>query len=492
MGHWSYEAIEKLTSLGLVQSSMPGTKPYTRLEMARLVREAETAFEDNAEARPTGTMTSRNAIIEGILARLKAEFGAELDELSGRNKATSYVKPLDDVYVRYLASNHDFTLENDKGQTYAKGSNLRTGFTSHGVIENHFAWYLNPEYQYSEGQFGGDDQHLSLLEGYGKVSFFNLELEAGRDSLWWGQGYHGSLILTDNAKPFDLIKLSNPRPVVLPWVFKYLGLFKFAAFWTQLEKDRYIPDAQLMGFRVDLKPFPFLDIGASRTMLLGGKGPQAPKGVSELSGGDWIRVLSGRNIAGELDTDQIAGLDARLHFPSLDNWTSLLKSLDVWGELYGEDQAGNLPSKNGYVLGMRLGDILLTGKTDVIFEYASNVVPGYPGVWYTHHVYRSGYTYEGRIIGHDMGSDARDLFVRLEHYVTPGLVLGLDYNNQERGAQLPAQENRDRYDLDLTWFRTNNMTLKGGYRLESIRNLGNVESVDQDNRILSLSVNYSF
>jgi len=492
IGHWSYGAVEKLTSLGFVRSSMPGTKPFTRLEMARLTREADSSFEGYLHTNPGASPGGRTEIIRGILERLKTEFGAELDELRGTSGVSTYIKPVEDMYVRYLGSNNDFTLENDKGQTYSKGSNLRTGFTSHGVIGNHLAWYLNPEYRYSEGRFGGDDQRLSLLEGYGKVSFSNLELEAGRDSLWWGQGHHGSLILTDNAKPFDLIKFSNPRPVVLPWVFKYLGLFKFAAFWTRLEKDRYIPDAQLMGLRFDTKPFPFLDIGVSRTIMLGGKGPQAPKGVSELGGRDWIKVLSGRNIAGDLNTNQIAGVDARLHFPFLDRWTSLLKSLDVWGELYGEDQAGKFPSQNGYVLGMKLGDLLLRGKTDLIFEFASNVIKEHPGTWYNHSVYRTGYRYEGRVMGHDMDSEGRDLFLRLEHYVTPGLVLGLDYNSQERGAQHPAQENRDRYDLDLTWFRTNNMTIKGGYRLEFIRNMDNVESVDQNNRILSLSVNYSF
>ncbi|MEJ2025782.1 MAG: capsule assembly Wzi family protein [Deltaproteobacteria bacterium] len=164
---------------------------------------------------------------------------------------------------------------------------------------------------------------------------------------------------------------------------------------------------------------------------------------------DWIRVLSGRNIAGDLDTNQIAGVDARIHLCPLDRWVPLLKSLDLWGELYGEDQAGKFPSRNGYVLGMKLGEILLNGKTDFILEYASNVVQEHPGFWYTHHVYRNGYSYEGRIMEHDMGSEAREIPARREHYVTPDIVLGLNYNSQERGAWHPVQESQDRYNMDL-------------------------------------------
>ncbi len=492
IGHWSYEAVAKLTSLGLVRSSMPDTKPYTRLEMARLAREADSAFEEYLNANPGASLAGRTEIIRGILDRLKTEFGAELEELRGTSRVSTYIKPIEDMYVRYLGSNNDFTLENDKGQTYAEGANLRAGFSSHGVIAHHLAWYINPEYRYSKDQFSGNNNDFTILEGYGKLQFCNLELEAGRDSLWWGSGYHGTLILTDNAKPFDLIKLSNPRPVVLPWVFKYLGLFKFAAFWTRLGDDRYIPDAEFMGLRFDLKPFPFLDIGASRTIILGGNAPQAPKGVTELSGRDWIRVLSGRNIAGALNTDQIAGVDAKLHFSSLDRWIPVLKSIDLWGELYGEDQAGKFPSKNGYVMGMKLGDILLTGRTDFILEYATNVVANSPGVWYSHGVYQTGYRYEGRIMGDDMGGEAREIFARLEHYLSPNLIIGLDYNAQQRGAQHPYPEERDRYTMDLTWFRSDRLSFQGGYRFESIENKDNVQSQDQDNRILSLSMTYSF
>jgi len=56
-----------------------------------------------------------------------------------------------------------------------------------------------------------------------KAEAFNLELEVGRDSLWWGPGYNGALLMTNNARPFDLVKLSNAYPYRIPWI----GLLKF-------------------------------------------------------------------------------------------------------------------------------------------------------------------------------------------------------------------------------------------------------------------------
>ncbi|HDM10201.1 MAG TPA: capsule assembly Wzi family protein [Desulfobacteraceae bacterium] len=487
VGHWSYGALDKLISMGLVQGAMLTTKPITRLEMARLIKEARDKFEGLQD----GTHFEGQAIATAVLQRLEAEFGPEIAYYEGDLGPPTYLKPIEDTYVTIYHASEDFSFENDKGRKYSDGLSIKAGLSSHGVFSRHFAFYLNPEYRYSSNEFEGDRNRLALQEGYAKVECYNIEVEAGRDSLWWGPGRHGSLILTDNAKPFDLIKISNPKPVVLPWIFKYLGLFKFVGFWTKLEGHRYISEPEFMGMRLDIKPFPFLNLGASRTILLGGKGPRTPKGVTDLSLNDWAKILSGRNISGALDTDQIGGFDVLLHFESMDRFYNIIRTLDIWGELYGEDEAANLPSHNGYVVGLRLGDLFLNGKTNLIMEHADNVIGGLPNLWYSHHVYRDGYTYYGRIMGHEMGTDARETFISLEHYLTPSVVLQLAYDNQKRKAQSDIPETRDRYDAGVSWWRWNNCRVGGGYRYESIDNMNGIREDDMNNHIFWISFNYS-
>ncbi len=489
LGHWSYRAVDKLASLGLIRSAVYSTKPFTRLEMARLIKEAEAILNETTERDEGGL--KQNKIIQGILARLRREFDPDLAELEGDTGISSYIKPIEDIYLNYFHSNNDFSFENNKGQEYSKGTNLRVGFSSHGMFLNHLAFYINPEYRHSKDQFSGASNDLTLLEGYAKAEWSNIEVEAGRDSMWWGPGHHGSLILTDNAKPFDLIKVSNPRPILLPWIFRHLGLLKVVGFWSQLEHNRYVPEAEFMGMRVNIKPFPFLEVGASRTILLGGKGPRAAKGPTDLSAREWIKVLSGKNIGGKLDTDQIAGFDMLLRFPCVDRFLRIARSIDLWGELYGEDEAASLPSRNGYVVGLRVGDIFLAGKTDLIIEHANNVIPGYPRYWYNHGVYRSGYRYEGKVMGHEMGSEARDMFISLEHYLGSRLVLELSYDHQKRGVQGSNPEERERYDAILT-FQADGYLVRGGYRYESVENSDNIEDKGRNNHILWVSLNYSF
>lgn len=492
IGHWAYKDVDKLTGRGLIQTHMGTTKPFTRMDMARLTLEARERLEEILSETEEKASQSRGRleIIGAMVGRLEKEFSAELDDLTVGIDTATYIKPVEEVYVHYLYADNDVDMENDKGQELAEDSNVRAGFSTHGVLFDHFAYYLNPEYRYSEGQFGSDDDRINLLEGYGKVAWFNVELEAGRDSLWWGPGRHGSLILTDNAQPFDLVKLSNPRPVVLPWVFRYLGLFKVVAFWTELEKSRAIPEAELMGYRIHFKPFPLLEIGASRTIMLGGEG--GAKGVADLSLSDWAKVLSGRNISGDLNTNQIGGLDFEFQIPNVNRWVPMIQSISLWGEWYGEDEAGAFPSREGYVAGLKFADILLTGRTDLVVEYADNVISGRPGFWYSHSPYETGYRYEGEVMGHHMGGDARDYFLRLEHGLSADLNLGLDYNSQERGVEAETQEERDRIDLDLTYHGLEGLVVKAGYRYEAIDNLGQVEGDDETNNILWLSLDYSF
>jgi hypothetical protein len=491
LGHWSYEAIDKLKSLGLLHSDIRGTRPWTRMETARLVVEADEQFQKNSESEKQDTSNGRTEIIRAILKRLQSEFKAATDDVGFSGGVSTYLKPAEDVYLHYYYGSNDFDLENDKGQKLAEDTNIRLGFSTHGALWSHIGFYFNPEYRYSDGQFGGNDQELELFEGYGKLEFFNVELEVGRDSLWWGPGRHGSMILTDNAKPFDLVKLSNPEPVVLPWIFKYVGLLKFTAFWTELERHRAVPNTEFMGLRLNIKPAPFLELGASRSYQLGGRG-SGVKGISDLSFRDWIRILFEGNASGELDVNQISGLDGMLYLNNLDRWLRVVKSIEIWGEYYGEDEAGSWIADIGYVAGIKFGDLFLAGRTDLILEYADNVDTGEGLVWYNNAIYQSGYRYKDEVMGHNMDTEARDYYVRLLNYLTPDLILGLDYNYQERIVEGPVTEEINRFDLDLTWQRTDSLRIEAGYRFETIDNLDQVKGDDQDNHIFWLFVDYSF
>ncbi|MCL5279176.1 MAG: capsule assembly Wzi family protein [Planctomycetes bacterium] len=465
LDHWSYDAVEKLADYGLIDSSMLTIKPLSRLEMARHVGQALDTLE-LGENVPE--------VLTAILDRLTREYRGELIQLGVLEGSydKSGLKPLEDPYAKYLYATKRPDLENRRGDVFRRGSNYRAGFASRGTLWDTFAFYLHPEYA---GAAEGDND-VHLIEGYGKVGLGPFELEAGRDSLWWGPGHHGAMIVSNNVRPFDLVKFSNAQPILLPWIFRVLGPVKGEWFLAQLEADRDYPHANLTGLRVNIKPHPWVELGVSRVSLFGGHG------MAPLDFLDYFKPLvtparyGEQGIAG---TDQIAGFDGSLLIPLPNN--GLLRTIKFYADVAGEDAGGFWPYKWGEIYGVKFNDILKTGRTDLRLEYANDVVPGYPYVWYTHSVYTSGYTYEGRVIGHHMGPESRDLFVQLSHYLSSDLIVDLAYDRHTHGYGNETITNI--YEAGVTYFASRNWQVMGGYRFEQREDRGS-----DDNHIVEVGL----
>ncbi|MBI5787875.1 MAG: capsule assembly Wzi family protein [Candidatus Schekmanbacteria bacterium] len=473
LNHWSYEDINRLIGAGKIDSALAETKPFSRLEMARIIAEAM----DKAD--------KDNMIQNGILLRLRQEFHEELIAMGKEEgiAAPSYFKPFRTPYLKFIYGDDDFELQNQTGDVFSKSSNLRMGFYSDLKMGDHFSIFLNPEWRYREHEVQhGRENELKLVQGYVKAQVMNLELEVGRDSLWWGPGEHGALLMSNNAQALDMVKLSNPRPALLPWIFRYLGPVQFQTFLARLEDERPIPEPKLWGMRLTFKPHPVAEIGLNRTVMFAGQGREK-LGFTDY----WKVFLAGEeNNPGKLDNNQLASVDLSLRFPLTG---TIFDSVNIYGEVGGEDQANWGPSHMGFLAGVYL--TAYGGRSDLRIEYANNYVSGAPDAWYRHHIYKAGYTYEGKVIGHHMGSNAEDVFVRLTHYLDRDLLLGLSFDYEKRGVKRTFGERRNYGEIDLTLFNLNRLHLKTAYRYEQIRNYQLISGDSRDNHIIQFQVIYN-
>jgi len=459
LNHWSYSAIDKLVGEGLIDSGMLSTKPFSRLEMARLIHEA---YEQAAG------QDKKNRIISALLERLQQEFRFELDiEGSARTgRSENYIKPMEDPYLRFIYGNEAFDLENQFGDRFDKGGNSRVGFATRMNVFDRLAFYVHPEYRSPSL-----DSRIEAVEAYGKTAIGGFEIEVGKDSLWWGPGYHGSMLMSNNATPFTMLKVSNPEPIQLPWLLHGLGPFKAVYFLTQLEQNREHPHTRLTGIRLSVKPHPNIELGGSRTIMFGGEGLPDIDLIDYLAI-FWPKYYQGYEI-------QLASIDV--------SWRFLLpgaipaRSAKLYVDYAGEDAAGFQTYRP--LLGLQLNDILRTGRTDLLVEYAEN-----SSLFYVHGVYTSGYRYNGRVIGHHMGTAARDLWFRLTHYLTPDLVLGLDYDYQQMNPSDSPQPVINQFGTDLMWFAPHNWQLRAAYRYEDV----NIDSESDSNHIFDLNLLYNF
>jgi hypothetical protein len=91
-----------------------------------------------------------------------------------------------------------------------------------------------------------------------------------------------------------------------------------------------------------------------------------------------------------------------------------------------------------------------------------------------------------------MGTDSRDLFFRINHYLNKDLILGFEYDRHREGISSSTKQNTEIYAVDLTWFTESNWQLKAGYRHERQRNSGFVSGSNKNTNIFYTTLTYDF
>jgi len=378
-----------------------------------------------------------------MLTRLEREFHGDLTY-------HSYFKPLDNAYIKYLYSERtpDHLNTNNNGDILGANNNLRVGISSALKVGDILSLYIHPEYRSGEDLSEG-----KVIEGYGILDLGNLEIESGREPVWWGPGAHGDLLLTNNARPFDMIRLTSRTPFLLPSVFRNIGPFKPTWFLTELEAHRDFPHAKLMGFRLDFRPRPSFRFALSRVIQFDGEGRKG------LTAGDWIKILiaddKAEHSTSGIDNNNIMSIDFSLTLNPMDNSFIQIfpfEGMKLYGEIGAEDSSGNgWPKEKAYLAGLYINDPLRLDDTNFRVEWATTAENTKHGAWYTHGVYSSGYRYEGNIIGHHMGTDSEDLFARLEHFTPRGIRIGIETDIEWKGVHISPGDRRTWIGVDILW-----------------------------------------
>lgn len=497
--NWAYGALETLNMAGLVDAMGLSTKPMTRMEAARLTRGAISCIQKN-KLQFSIFDEGKAERAEDALDRLVEEFRTELiglgvtevaiDEQPVRGFRFRLADPISTqtIYAD-LGDAEDLQYENQRGFMLKDGFNSRSRFASWIEFKDFFALEIEPVARFSK-----DTQDFDIETGYIKLGLWNVEIEAGRDTLWWGPGFHGSMLVSDNAYPLNLVKIGSAHPFTLPWEYEALGKWNIDLFIARLEDERDRPRARLGGLRLECAPCDYFNFGISRTAIFGGKGRP------HLDASDyWDMFTAFGKIELSQDpktnlSDQKASVDFRLNIPWYLEPLALCSNLQLYGEWAGEDKFA--PWENeapGYLAGLLISDMFKVQNLDLRMEYART-----NSAWYTHGIYSTGYRYKGNVLGHHMGGDAEDLFVRLSRdfsgefgtFERVGLGGQFDYETHSRSATSP--ERKYEFAIDGTFHLSDTKSVKLLYEYEGYRNFGNVSGEKSRNTIFEVGGNIKF
>lgn len=501
-----YYYLEKLAGFGLFESDIKGLRPYAKAEAGRLLREAESKLA-GLDAEESGFATGIVQRLHELLPRevsLRDEPGrapmldynllaaARLRYVYLDGIPRSYNRP---VFIRGGQSAFGFIggklrpdsdagilsqsgtegtplVENNEGVIYRAGSNGELRWAMEAFVKDKVSLLVEPLVL-----AGPDSDRLLLQKGYVKIGSGGLELEAGRDANWFGPGYRGTTTLTNNARNFDLIKLSSPEPLDVGWVKRHLGEVKYALIFSRFDETgsgSTLRRPYFLGIKLAVKPKPWFEIGVNFVRQEGGPG---------FSGRSSLRDA----IFGGGDTNHnntIAGIDLRFRIP----W---LRNTEVYGDYAGEDSAAFWPIVESYVAGFYIPRLTASGKDDLRFEffYGNTML-------YTDFKFPAGYVYNGMPPGHSQGGAALEFFTRYSHWFSPRNNVALEYFHTDRGregrvgSQQTEEKNAWRGFWVLPLYGDMDMDLMYGW--ERINNFNLVGGAKQTNQLLKVDLQYRY
>ena len=136
------------------------------------------------------------------------------------------------------------TLINDYGRPYWQGVNNVTGFST-SANDGRFAFYVDGEYQYAptipayplsvRQVIANVDENplqpptpipanqFALQDTYAMMKYAGLDWSVAKQSMWWGPGESGALLMSDNAAPFWMLQVNRMEPVNIPGLSRTRG-----------------------------------------------------------------------------------------------------------------------------------------------------------------------------------------------------------------------------------------------------------------------------
>ncbi len=467
---WIYPAFERLIALGYVDSAFLDMRPWTRFECARILVET-------GEGLASSEVNSKEAV--SLYSALQNEFRQDVDLLGGGNNLRAQA---DSVYSRAtgisgkpLAQGYEYnfgqTRINDQGRPYEHGFNNVTGFSG-WATDGIFSAYFTGEYQYAPSAAPLTDSaraviasaqgvpvplppssgisgvsQFRLLDSYFGITLQNWQFTYGKQTLWWGPGEGGAMMLSDNAAPLKMFRISRVSPFKLPSVLGWMGPMRVELFLGQLEGQNFVystisglsgswnlpvsPQPMISGEHFSFKPTRNLDFGFSLTTLFGGADVPFTAHTYLKSIFGFSNGLPGTSAD---PGDRRSGFDLSYRLPLLRNWATF------YADGFTDDQFSPVAywDRSAWTGGLYFSHIPKISKLDLRVEGVYTDVPAGgkigSGFFYFNTRFRNGYSQDGVLLGSWIGRQGQGAQAWMNYWFTPKDRLQLSFRHEKVSA----------------------------------------------------------
>jgi Capsule assembly protein Wzi len=298
----------------------------------------------------------------------------------------------------------------------------------------------------------------------------NWQLTVGRQSHSWGPG-SGAFLLSDNAEPFDMVDVTNPEAIRIPFFSKLMGPMRIDQFLGRLAGRTDHANPWVYGQKISFKPLRCLEIGYGRMTTIGGRGgdPFTLRNFVLSMFGQTSRHEPGDSIPGENNNE----MDWTFYVPKVRNYIVL------YGEVYAFDDfvAWIRPTAYPFRPGVYFTRIPGIPKLDLHIEAANTQAPGWNSgsggnegqVVYWNSSYHEANTNNGFLMGNTVGRDGQKIQGWLNYWASPRNTFQLMYkNNFVDPAFIPGGGAWQDYSAQNEYHRRSGWYVKSQFQYEHI------------------------
>ncbi|MGB8065989.1 MAG: capsule assembly Wzi family protein [Candidatus Sulfotelmatobacter sp.] len=467
---WIYPAFERLIALGYVRSAILGQQPWTRLECARLLTEANEQLQSENGGGDEEALSLYDSLVleftnERALMDGEANRSLRLESIYARVLGISGTPLTDDYHFGQ-------TVLNDYGRPFGEGFNSVDGFSG-WASEGPLTGYFRGEYQHAPPIPAPSSQALQfiansfgslpvppaiptpavnrfqVLDAYVALNLENWQLAFGKQSLWWGPSHDGPLMFSDNALPITMFRIDRVTPFRLPWILRLFGPIKGEFFLGRLSGHKFaygvntglvgqwsksLSDQPFIdGAKLNFKPTPDFEFGVGLTTMIGGPGVPFTfhKFVQSLT------ALRTCEPGSSCDPgDRRSSVDFSYRAPGLRKW------LTFYGDAFTQDEYSPLgyPRKAVFQGGIYMPKLPGVRKLDLNVEGGSTSPPDWrPGTcnacFYASNRFLNGWTNAGNLVGGWIGRSSQGEEVSSTYWLTPQNTIQVNYRHRKLDTQ---------------------------------------------------------
>jgi Capsule assembly protein Wzi len=437
-----YADVTRLSDLGALQNVVLGQRPWSRREIARIARVAR----EKMNAVNSGPNQRLSASVrdeaELIIQRIESRFGEDPGTPARMDPYFAFLDGgwLGDVSTDVVRRGFPEPssspteaaidpLDNRRlGPSTLPGNTVSLELAQRLEFGDWLDFQVGERFEsHNPSDSAPHNERADLLLGFMRARMSNVAVTVGRQQIAWGQRDGLGLFLASDAPALDGVSIAGDHPFALPGFLHPIGPMQATLVLADLGGSVSRSHSKLLAYKVSVAPNTAVEFGGTFMNHFGGEGGRSSSFTDHLIDFlPFVDVFRKHNYtdtthALDVDSDKLLGMDGRVRL-------NALAGITIAGEFLIDDFDVHRLKEFFTEEGSQTLRVIAPSLWSSVFSAEFTAIHMGP-LTYTHTALLNGITTRGRLLGNELGPDAKSFGLLLRYLPSADARLELEGRN---------------------------------------------------------------